>query len=508
MTKWNMINALVYSKTVRILLLISLGIFIVLLLWFYRQMNFSQKQRFLSYVVADELRQSSDDLTRMVRTYVMTNNPKFENMYWDILKIRNGQKPRPVRYESIYWDFMAYKNEKPRADGEKIALLQMMKDLDFMKEELTKLNQALSYSNDLVRTEMKAMQAMKGIYPDKNGEFTVKGEPNYEYARSILYDEEYHKNKMHIMTSIDEVFMMVNARTEASVNRNKIITTILIILVVLTMSLILLLTICELADYKEMTITLENKNIELERFNYTVSHDLKTPIVTIKGFIGLLGYHIAGGNKEDMKSDLGRISSAADQMSKLLEGLLEISRIGRKMNPSQDISLFELTNEILGLFTISIEDKNIQVNVSPDLPVVYGDHQRFFEIMQNLIGNSIKYMGNQPKPQIEIGVYNKSDETIIYVKDNGIGIDPKYHERVFGLFNQLHRHHDGTGIGLAIVKRIVEFYGGRIWIESEGEGKGTTFCFTLPAQKDSTQNKSGDKEHSMSNHMLSQMHNN
>ena len=104
MGKSNMINALVYSKTLRIVLFISLVVFIVLLLWFYHQMNDSQKQRFLSYAVADELRQSSDDLTRMVRTYVVTKDPRFEKMYWDILDIRNGKKARPMRYESIYWD--------------------------------------------------------------------------------------------------------------------------------------------------------------------------------------------------------------------------------------------------------------------------------------------------------------------------------------------------------------------------------------------------------------------
>ena len=100
--------------------------------------------------------------------------------------------------------YMAYTHKKPRADGEKISLLQMMKDLQFTKDELAKLREALSYSNDLVNTEMEAMQAMKGIYPDKNGEFIIRGEPDYEYARSILFDNEYHKNKMQIMTPIDE----------------------------------------------------------------------------------------------------------------------------------------------------------------------------------------------------------------------------------------------------------------------------------------------------------------
>ena len=164
------------------------------------------------------------------------------------------------------------------------------------------------------------------------------------------------------------------------------------------------------------------------------------------------------------------------------------------MAPSQDVSLSELIQEVLELFAVSIKDKNIQVNISPNLPIVYGDHRRFFEVFQNLIENSIKYMGSQPNPEIEIGVYKQADENIVYIKDNGIGIDPRYQECVFGLFNQLNQKCDGTGVGLAIVKRVIEFYGGKIWIESEGEGKGTTFYFILPVKKGLNQNNYAGKE--------------
>ena len=113
------------------------------------------------------------------------------------------------------------------------------------------------------------------------------------------------------------------------------------------------------------------------------------------------------------------------------------------------------------------------------MPVVYGDRVRLLEVYQNLIDNAVKFMGRQPEPCIEVGVRQHEGEVVCFVRDNGIGINPTYHENVFGLFNQLDPEGGGTGIGLALVRRIVEVHGGRIWVESDGEGRGSTFFFTL-----------------------------
>ncbi len=244
------ISKIVYHKITSILLLFCLSAFIILSLWFYHKLNHSQKQRYLSYLAADELRQSSDDLTRMVRTYVVTGEPRYEKMYWEILAIRNGDKARPIRYENIYWDFIAFTNETPRPDGQKISLLDMMKDLGFTQEEFEKLANAESHSNELVKTEMIAMHAMKGQFLDKEGKFTVKGEPDYEYARTILYNEAYHKEKMEIMTPIDEFFVMVNARTEAKVNRDMGYTYICVFLAYVTIAFLLWLSKVQLNGFK------------------------------------------------------------------------------------------------------------------------------------------------------------------------------------------------------------------------------------------------------------------
>jgi signal transduction histidine kinase len=122
------------------------------------------------------------------------------------------------------------------------------------------------------------------------------------------------------------------------------------------------------------------------------------------------------------------------------------------------------------------------VQVAAGLPTVYGDRTRLVEVIQNLVDNAVKFMGAQPQPRIDIGQAGTDDagKPILFVQDNGSGIDPKYHDTVFGLFSKLDAKSEGTGVGLALVKRIVEVHGGRIWVESEGAGRGAAFFFTLP----------------------------
>lgn len=226
---------------------------------------------------------------------------------------------------------------------------------------------------------------------------------------------------------------------------------------------------------------LENKNAELEQFTYTVSHDLKSPLVTIRGFLGYLEEDLAKGKQDRAKDDIDRIGSAADRMNRLLKDLLELSRIGRIVNPPQDVPFETLAREAVELLQGSIKARGVRVHIQPNLPNVRVDRVRLIEVLQNLIDNAVKFMGGQTEPSIEIGVMDNSNPPIFFVRDNGIGIPAEFHERIFGIFNRLDQSVDGTGIGLTLVKRIIEVHGGRIWVESEGEGKGATFYFTLVA---------------------------
>lgn len=222
------------------------------------------------------------------------------------------------------------------------------------------------------------------------------------------------------------------------------------------------------------------KNAELERFNYTVSHDLKTPLVTIRGFAGLAGTDLAAGRSDAVRKDLGRIVAAADKMHRLLDDLLELSRIGRVVHPPENVALAALVKEALELLKGQIEPSGVVVHVAPDLPVVHADRRRLLEVIQNLVENAVKFTGAQAHPEVEIGWRVVENERQFFVRDNGLGIEARFLERVFGLFEKLDPGGPGTGVGLALVRRIVEAHGGRVWAESEGLGKGATFVFTLP----------------------------
>jgi signal transduction histidine kinase len=232
--------------------------------------------------------------------------------------------------------------------------------------------------------------------------------------------------------------------------------------------------------HQELIGQLEMKNAELERFAYTVSHDLKSPLITIRGFLGMLEKDIADGNETRIQADMSRIANATENMQRLLDELLELSRVGRLDNPLEDFSLNEVTDEVLELLAGRMQDRHIDIRIQPQLPAIHGDRPRFREVMQNLLENALKFMGDQEEPRIEVGVRQDEDEQVVFVQDNGIGLDMEYADRIFQLFEQLDPTFEGTGMGLAMVKRILEHAGSRIWVESEGPGTGCTFCFTLP----------------------------
>jgi signal transduction histidine kinase len=239
----------------------------------------------------------------------------------------------------------------------------------------------------------------------------------------------------------------------------------------------------ELDNKQTLIDELETKNAELERFTYTVSHDLKSPLVTIVGFLGYVEKDALAGNFERVRSGIERISSAAKKMERLLSDLLELSRIGRLMNPPENVAFAEIAREALERVRGRIEANRVHVRIEDNLPIVHGDRARLVEIVQNLLDNSAKFSAGNDHPCIEIGTKGQDENLhhILFVCDNGMGIDPAFHERIFGLFNKLNPQMEGTGIGLTLVKRIIEVHGGRIWVESS-PGQGASFYFTLPAQ--------------------------
>lgn len=237
------------------------------------------------------------------------------------------------------------------------------------------------------------------------------------------------------------------------------------------------------ASELERTKTAEEllqKSLEIERFTYAVSHDLKSPLVTIKTFLGYLQQDLTDGNAETIEKDIGFMRGAADKMAGLLDELLLMSRVGRVVSAPVRVSFNTLMDEVLATVAGAIQAREVEVRVAKHSIVLYGDRPRLAEIWQNLVDNAVKYMGDQKAPRIEIGINGGPKEPVYYIRDNGMGIDPRHSHKIFGLFDKLDPHSEGAGLGLALVKRMVEIYKGRIWVESEGLGRGSCFRFTLP----------------------------
>jgi signal transduction histidine kinase len=238
-------------------------------------------------------------------------------------------------------------------------------------------------------------------------------------------------------------------------------------------------TITDITELKRQDQELREKNAELTRFTYAVSHDLKSPLVTVKTFLGYLEQDTEKADAPAIAKDLMYIRNATDKMSLLLDELLELSRVGRKTNPAVEVPLQMVVREALNLVAGRIAERGVRVDVTPTPLILVGDRPRLVELFQNLVDNAVKFMGDQPDPHVEIGVVEGDSEPVLFVRDNGIGIDPRYQSRLFGLFEKLDPGTEGSGIGLALVQRIVEVHGGKIRLESAGSGQGSTFYFTL-----------------------------
>jgi signal transduction histidine kinase len=246
----------------------------------------------------------------------------------------------------------------------------------------------------------------------------------------------------------------------------------------------------EVVERERISAELVKKNAELERFSYTVSHDLKSPLVTIEGFVGLLRQDIADQHGERINDDLDKISDAADTMKQLLDDLLELGRAGQLIGDLSDCRLSDIARQAADALAGKIDAGGIELEID-DMPSARVDTTRMREVYQNLIENAIKFMGEQQAPRIRVGAEVKDDMLHCFVSDNGVGIEDKFQDQIFGLFARLSNDISGTGIGLALVKRIVEVHGGKVWVESEGLGKGTSLWFSLPcsALSDATPNK-------------------
>lgn len=233
-----------------------------------------------------------------------------------------------------------------------------------------------------------------------------------------------------------------------------------------------------LVERKKSEEALERSNEDLERFAYAASHDLKEPLRLIGSYVQLLQKRYRGKMGDDADEYIDYVVSSVKRMDELIGDLLAYSRVGTSDRNFEENDCDAILKWTIMNLQMAIRETGALVTYEP-LPTVVGDQSQLVQLFQNLLGNAIKYRGDEP-PQIHVSATIERDEWIFSVRDNGLGIEPKYHKQVFGIFKRLHgRERPGTGIGLAICQRIVERHGGRIWLESE-PGRGSTFYFSIP----------------------------
>lgn len=232
----------------------------------------------------------------------------------------------------------------------------------------------------------------------------------------------------------------------------------------------------------EQALQLQRSNAELEQFAYVASHDLRQPLRAITNYLTLVERSLGDTLDEEIKEFIGFATGGAKRMDALIRDLLEFSRIGRKERPFEPVPLGAAVADCLLDLEVAIEEAKAQVTVAEGLPTVCGDRVELTRLFQNLIGNAVKYRAPDRDPAVEVGWREEGGDWLLWVRDNGIGIERKDFERAFGVFQRLvsREEYEGTGIGLAVCRKIVEHHGGRIWIESD-VGQGSTFFVAFPA---------------------------
>ncbi len=223
----------------------------------------------------------------------------------------------------------------------------------------------------------------------------------------------------------------------------------------------------------------QQKNQEMEQFVYTVSHDLKAPLVTSMSFMGFLKEDIDRQQFSEVTDSLQRLEKAHRRMQELINDLLQVSRIGRMELHYEEVAVQAVLNEVAENAAEHFRAQHAKFEPAPDLPVIPADRKRLAQVLENLIGNALKYASDTGDPLIQVLWKDAGHEVHVCVKDNGPGIEPEYHRKIFGLFQRLDSSKEGTGVGLTIVSRIMQLHGGSVWVQSE-LGQGSEFWLAFP----------------------------
>ncbi len=468
-----------------------------------RKLEDVSRNRHRSHVLADRLRHSSDDLTRMVRTYAATGKRFYRDQFYQVLAIRNGKEPRPRHYDRVYWDLILSVEDsaKFKATGDKRSLKGLIIDAGIEARELALLDQAEARSNALVLLEEQAMHAMEGRFKGPGGKYTVKGAPDRQMALKLLHGQAYHRAKKKIMEPIGQFMALVDERTrrqvENQVARVRLLIVVLLLQLLAAVSTVIYLLVAikqqnrahlatlseevrlKTAELAASAQELERSNRDLEQFAYVASHDLQEPLRMVTCYLQLLERRMAGKLDDDNVAYLEYAVDGARRMKALIDTLLAYSRAGDGEALLETFPCRRALDAAWDALKIAIEESGAEIEAGA-LPDVRWNEAQLIQVFQNLLSNAIKFRGEAP-PRLEVTAGERDGLLSISVQDNGIGIAAEHQERIFKVFQRLHTSSEfkGTGIGLALCQRMVERRGGQIWVES-APGEGSTFTFTLP----------------------------
>ena len=503
-----------------IIKIISLAIIMFVIMSFFYKIYIGQNKyskiiddKFKSENIISEIRQNSEDLTRLARLYTNTKDTLYKNQYFEILNISKGVSPRPEHYNRIYWGVLTTKDkqEPPFIKKIKSSGSKLIASAKLDKLEKEKVSNALNYSLLLTQLEIEAIYILEGI--DK-GNKTDKIIPNQKKAIDLLNSVDYHKRIVLIMEELNKAYELLEKRStkelstlESEIKRSIVIISFLLFAITVT----ILLTIQSALQLKKQTINqlkisvknktkklneslIFNKKIaeELQELNASkdlffsiIAHDLKGPFNSLIGFSNLLLEDPVVNENEELKENVQIIKNSSQNTFELLQNLLNWAQIQKGNLPfnREKIKISDVINNVLKILSHQLIQKKIEIKTiikDTDL-IVYADKEMLNTILRNLISNAIKY--SYKNGTIEIKCEKINNAINVSVSDNGTGISK---ESVDKLFNYKYSQkttgtegEKGTGLGLILSKDFIQKHNGTIWVKSELT-LGSQFIFTLP----------------------------
>ena len=493
------------------LALVAFGLFVVLFIEYVqaeKRIDRANEKREQSIRLANELRQSSDDLTRMVRTYIATGNPLYKQHYQEILAIRDGLRARPADYQNVYWDLVMQDDRRPRPDGAAQALLTLMREAGFTESEFAKLREAKANSDALTQTEFAAMALVERKSPPSPGDQAL--------AIQRLHDADYHAAKAGIMKPINDFTVMVDQRTLKSVQNTQVEAMQLRLALIAVGALLVLLIFWvqrNQADYlrrlsdsnralKEARDLAHQANRAKSDFLANMSHEIRTPLNAIIGMVHLLR---RSGLPSETQERLDKIETAGQHMLGTLNDILDLAKIeaGKLTLDHAPVDIEQLFNNIETMLSTQIHEKGLRLqrDTVPLAGALYGDPGRLQQALLNYVINAVKFT-EQGQITLRCRCESQRGRRVklhFEVEDTGIGIAPEILAKLFNAFeqgdNSMTRRYAGSGLGLAITRQFARLMGGDAGAESH-PGQGSTFWLSaVLEQRETATNPAADLSH-------------